>query len=454
MSLLQEYEKHPLVSFEQATQPLVHIVRGIKQMIEIVNQNTNQSADHLSSDESASIRLYTLEWKKPRTSFRFILNETLRVHVREKLLPWFRYLRLFIYALSKLPSISSHTVYRGLKMDETTVYSKDEKFVWWDFVSCTSSIEFAKNSLYENELSAIFIIECHSAKDITQYSLNNNENEIILYPERQFQVISSFDYGNQLKLIQLKEIRQDHPLNQISNTMPPIRRLEFIISQCQQKSTINLIGQGLTGTDMNIVVNQGIIDKQCQKLLLSNNKIKSVGSSIIAKSLNKNTTLKFLSLSYNSLSDEGVQSLTKILALNNSKLETLSLHKTGITDAGVLHLRNMLKKNKTLIWLHLGRNKISDQGIHLLANVLINHNDTLRVLDLSYNKLITDSSVNSLVEIFQRNKSLETLWINNCNISEEGKKKLKQNDQSNQRFFLLFVKDYVRPLPDTNNPDD
>jgi Ran GTPase-activating protein (RanGAP) involved in mRNA processing and transport len=205
---------------------------------------------------------------------------------------------------------------------------------------------------------------------------------------------------------------------------------------------------------MNIVVNQGIIDKQCQKLLLSNNKIKSVGSSIIAKSLNKNTTLKFLSLSYNSLSDEGVQSLTKILALNNSKLETLSLHKTGITDAGVLHLRNMLKKNKTLIWLHLGRNKISDQGIHLLANVLINHNDTLRVLDLSYNKLITDSSVNSLVEIFQRNKSLETLWINNCNISEEGKKKLKQNDQSNQRFFLLFVKDYVRPLPDTNNPDD
>ena len=121
---------------------------------------------------------------------------------------------------------------------------------------------------------------------------------------------------------------------------------------------------------MNIVVNHAIIKKQCQKLFLSNNKIKSSGSSIIAKSLNNNTTLKSLSLSYNNLYDEGVRSLAKILALNNSKLETLSLHSTDITDEGVKYLCNMLKKNKTLTWLHLGRNKISDQGIQFLADVL------------------------------------------------------------------------------------
>jgi Ran GTPase-activating protein (RanGAP) involved in mRNA processing and transport len=339
-------------------------------------------------------------------------------------------------------------------MDETREYSKDETFIWWDFVSCRSSIEFAKNFLDENEANAIFIIECRSAKDISQYSLNNNENEIILYPERQFKVISSFDCGNQLKFIQLKEIQQDHPIHQIPNIIRSIHQLESIISQYQQKSTINLSKQGLTDTDMNIVVNHGIIDKQCQKLLLSKNNIKSVGSSIIAKSLNKNTTLKFLCLSYNNLSDEGVRSLTKMLALNNSKLETLSLHRTGITDKSVPDLCNMLKKNKTLIWLHLGRNKITDKGIHLLADVLINDNNTLRALDLSHNKSITDSSVNSLVEIFQRNKSLETLWINNSSLSEEGRKKLKQNDQSNHRFFLLFVKDIVWHLPDEDNPGD
>ena len=122
------------------------------------------------------------------------------VHKIEK--SYFLGFLIFDYLLCsfKITIISSHTVYRGLKTDATKEYSKDEIFIWWDFVSCTSSIEFPQNSLYENEPRAIFIIECDSAKDITQYSLNNNENEIILYPARQFQVISSFDYGNQLKL--------------------------------------------------------------------------------------------------------------------------------------------------------------------------------------------------------------------------------------------------------------
>jgi Ran GTPase-activating protein (RanGAP) involved in mRNA processing and transport len=99
----------------------------------------------------------------------------------------------------------------------------------------------------------------------------------------------------------------------------------------------------------------------------------------------------------------------------------------------------MLKTNTNLTWLHLGGNQISDQGVHLLADVLIRYNKTLKILALSENELITDSSVDSLVEIFKQNNSLETLWINDCNLSPDGKKKLKQIFQSNIRLFALVV---------------
>jgi Ran GTPase-activating protein (RanGAP) involved in mRNA processing and transport len=160
---------------------------------------------------------------------------------------------------------------------------------------------------------------------------------------------------------------------------------------------------------------------------------------IIAEALNNNKTLELLSLSYNNLSDEGIQSLTNILSLNNSNLKILSLHSTGITDESVKHISKMLKTNTNLTWLHLGANKISDQGVHLLADVLIRYNKTLKILALSENELITDSSVDSLVKIFKQNDSLETLWINECNLSVDGKKKLKQIFQSNIRLFALVV---------------
>jgi Ran GTPase-activating protein (RanGAP) involved in mRNA processing and transport len=221
------------------------------------------------------------------------------------------------------------------------------------------------------------------------------------------------------------------PMSQITSD-----HLETINKQYER---IDLIKQGITDADINLVVNEAIINKQCQKLFLSRNNITSTGSSIIAQALNNNHFLKLLALSYNNLSDEGVQFLTKILAPNNSELQTLSLHATGITDNGVRYLVDMLKTNTTLTWLHLGRNKISNQGIELLTDALIHHNKTLKALELSHNVLITDAAVDSLVEMIKLNKSLETLWINDCKLSSKGKEKLQQIVQSNQRFFLLFV---------------
>ncbi len=76
-------------------------------MVYIVKQNCNNPEDNLTPDESASIMLYSMEWSSREKSFYFILNKSLRSENRQLLKPWFLYLRLFLHALSKLPSFNN-----------------------------------------------------------------------------------------------------------------------------------------------------------------------------------------------------------------------------------------------------------------------------------------------------------------------------------------------------------
>ncbi|CAF4348840.1 unnamed protein product, partial [Rotaria sordida] len=57
------YEKEPLVSLEQAVEPLVSIVPKIQSHAYVAKQRCENPADGLSQDESASIMLYTMGWE-------------------------------------------------------------------------------------------------------------------------------------------------------------------------------------------------------------------------------------------------------------------------------------------------------------------------------------------------------------------------------------------------------
>lgn len=114
---IKGYENQPIVSLEKSVESLIPLVPDVEQMVWTVKQNCEKPADNLTSDESGSIMLYTLEWEPAELSFYFILNSTLRSENRQKLRPWFLYLRLIIFALSKLPSIPCRTIYRGIQID-------------------------------------------------------------------------------------------------------------------------------------------------------------------------------------------------------------------------------------------------------------------------------------------------------------------------------------------------
>lgn len=98
------YEREPIVSLEEACKPLEDIVdHELKQNMFIAKENSKQPKHGLTSDESAAIHLYTMEWDDSEKSLYAILNRTLRLVDRTKLRPWFKYLKLLLTGLFKLP---------------------------------------------------------------------------------------------------------------------------------------------------------------------------------------------------------------------------------------------------------------------------------------------------------------------------------------------------------------
>lgn len=209
------YEKKPLVSIEEAIEPLILIVPDVKRMAYIAKERCKKILDNkLSLDEAASLMLYTSEWEPHEESFYIILNATLRAADRKKLTPWFLFLKLVLTAYDRLPSLNRPVIYRGVNQDLTGKYCKGENVTWWGFSSCTSTMDVLENDQFLGSTGArtFFTIECTSGKDIKEYSFVRNEDEVLLPPARLFQTVACLKQSGGLSLVQLKEIEPPYPL--------------------------------------------------------------------------------------------------------------------------------------------------------------------------------------------------------------------------------------------------
>lgn len=203
----------PLVTLEEAVEPLVSILPDIRLKARIAKQKCHHPADGLTSDQSAAIMLYTIEWEVQNQSLYFVLNTHLRTPDRAMLKPWFLYLRLIFSGLSRLPSIQ-RTVYRGVKLDLSAKHPEKKEFFWWGFSSCTTSMNTLKTEQFLGKTGSrtLFHIECLTGKDIRHHSVYGLEEEILLLPATYFRVTSLFDIATDLHLIQMKEIPSDFSL--------------------------------------------------------------------------------------------------------------------------------------------------------------------------------------------------------------------------------------------------
>lgn len=215
----------PLVALEEAVEPLTALFPNMQRYVYVAKARSTRSVDGLSRDEAASIMLYSMGWEPPEQCLYVVLNQTLRSENRSNLKPWFLYLKLFMTALSRLPSVS-RTVYRGIKSDLTFDYRRGTEVIWWGFSSCTTAIDVLKSEQFLGAAGhrTIFMIECLSGKDIRKYSYYSSEDEILLPFATQFVVTGVLDQGNGLFLVQMREEDLFSPINEsVINKRPAAR---------------------------------------------------------------------------------------------------------------------------------------------------------------------------------------------------------------------------------------
>ena len=202
------YTQERSLSLLDACKPLISIVDDILYHTSVaIDMTPEDPPDDLTRDESASIRLYTMEWNNQRPSLYSVLNHTLRAEHRDTLQPWFKYLTLFLTALVKIPCAPLQVVWRGLPQDIGDKFPRGNHITWWSFSSCTTTLTVLENALYLGNATkrTLFSIEAFNARNVSAHSYYQNEDEILLLPGTYMEVRSQLYPTDNLQIIHLRQ---------------------------------------------------------------------------------------------------------------------------------------------------------------------------------------------------------------------------------------------------------
>jgi hypothetical protein len=210
-----EYAQEPLVPLVEACAPLANIIHDLAVYVKLALDNTpHEPPDNLTFDESAAILLYTIEWEESHASLYSKLNSTLKRSSRQALRPYFKYLKLFLTALVKLPCAPLQTVWRGVNKDMSEDFPRGTPVTWWAFSSCTTSLTALENNTYLSNVGerTLFSVEAINGRIIRAHSHFDFEDEILLLPGTYMEVQSQLSPAPGLHIIHLKQIKPKETL--------------------------------------------------------------------------------------------------------------------------------------------------------------------------------------------------------------------------------------------------
>ena len=194
-----------------ATLPHLHPSTG-RSVKMALKQAKRAQAKHpnMTLDECAAIVLYTMEEIPREASLYFILNLAMRNKVRAAVHPWRDYIWLLLHALRKLPPSTEVTVFRGCKkspVDLGIELTKDFEFTWSSFSSTATTQGVMQTFVGQSGPRTLMTIQMaeNSGRDVRDFSLYPGENEILFPPNMCFEVVDSFDAGNQLIMVQCRQ---------------------------------------------------------------------------------------------------------------------------------------------------------------------------------------------------------------------------------------------------------
>ncbi len=203
------YAEVPLLPLVKACAPLSGIIHDLWIYVQLALHETSEEPPNgLTVDESASIRLYTIEWESPHRSLYSMLNDSLKRVDRNELRPYFKYLKLFLTALAKLPCAPPQTVWRGVAKDLSANFLPDIQVTWRTFTSCTTNMNVLTNNMYFGNTGprTLFSVEAINGRIIHAHSHFIHENEIILLPGTHMVVQSRLTVTPDLHIIHLKQL--------------------------------------------------------------------------------------------------------------------------------------------------------------------------------------------------------------------------------------------------------
>jgi hypothetical protein len=205
-----EYAAEPLLPLADACAPLMDIIHNLSFYVQMaLNETSQELPDELTIDESAAIRLYTIEWEGEGRSLYSMLNHTLKKDDRENLRPYFKYMKLFLTALAKLPCVPPLTIWRGVAKDVSAEFPPGTPVTWWAFSSFTTSLPVLENNMYLGNTGrrTLFSVEAINGRTIRDHSHFDIEEEILLLPGTYMIVQTQFSPAPDLHVIHLKQIK-------------------------------------------------------------------------------------------------------------------------------------------------------------------------------------------------------------------------------------------------------
>jgi hypothetical protein len=210
---LEDLENTPLVCLESSVEPLQNIIPNLSLTVRVAKYKIKRPADGLTIDESAAIQIYETAGSGLYQRLRVILNRALITQDRHQIQPYLYYLKLLFTALWKLPSFQG-TVWHEVKVDVSNEYQKGKKGIWQEITSTkVDSRRLHSIGLFgQSNHKTMFSIQCESGKSTKRHAYSPMDEEILLLPGFQYEVLDIQQLNVEFHIITLKEIDSEFPL--------------------------------------------------------------------------------------------------------------------------------------------------------------------------------------------------------------------------------------------------
>ena len=222
------------------------------------------------------------------------------------------------------------------------------------------------------------------------------------------------------------------------SNLPPMTTLSEMLSNNYNMQQLWLEGNNFSSQCITTIA------EKCTNisiLSLRDNNISEKVADVLSEALSKNLNLQQLYLGNNDLQDRGVIKITE--ALNTTEyLLTLDLMNNNISEAAAYALASVITSCSQLDQLYLGDNKLQSTGTIKITRALqqAKCRSTLRVLDLSNNRIGSDETVGDEISRAVGNtETLTVLILDDNAISVDGVWKITRSFQSAEYMMIFSV---------------